>query len=68
MLESRVVTNELEGAMVHLRLARDDGGKPITLSLTNDGKAIAAAPGARVKAAFDPARAVVLAHGSLADE
>ncbi|MEX1108587.1 MAG: TOBE domain-containing protein, partial [Dongiaceae bacterium] len=67
-LESDVMTNELEGAMVHLRLARSEGGKPITLSLTNDGKTIAAEPGTRVRAAFDPARAVALPHGPLADE
>jgi len=67
-LESEVVTNELEGAMVHLRLARKEGGKPITLSLTNDGHALAAEPGARVRARFDPARAVVLPQGPLADE
>src|SRR5690606_12976621 len=67
-LESDVLTNELEGAMAHLRLARPEGGKPITLSLTNDGKSVAAAPGTRVRAAFDPARAVVLPHGPLADE
>jgi spermidine/putrescine transport system ATP-binding protein len=67
-LESEVLTNELEGAMVHLRLARAEGGKPITLSLTNDGKSIAATPGMRVRAAFDPTRAVALPHGPLADE
>ncbi|MEX0810448.1 MAG: ABC transporter ATP-binding protein [Dongiaceae bacterium] len=67
-LESDVMTNELEGAMVHLRLARSEGGKPITLSLTNDGKTIAAEPGTRVRAVFDPARAVALPHGPLADE
>ncbi|MDZ4736288.1 MAG: ABC transporter ATP-binding protein [Rhodospirillaceae bacterium] len=67
-LESDVMTNELEGAMVHLRLARSEGGKPITLSLTNDGKTIAAEPGKRVRAEFDPARAVALPHGPLADE
>jgi spermidine/putrescine transport system ATP-binding protein len=67
-LESQVLTNELEGAMVHLRLARPAGGKPITLSLTNDGKTLAAEPGARVHAAFDPERAVALPLGPLADE
>ena len=46
--EAKMVTNELEGAMVHLRLARPKGGKPITLSLTNDGKPIADLPGTRV--------------------
>ena len=63
-----MLTNELEGAMVHLRLARPIGGKPITLSLTNDGKPVADLPGTRVAAAFDPQRAVALPHGPLADE
>jgi spermidine/putrescine transport system ATP-binding protein len=75
-IESAVLTNELEGAMVHLRLEGGNGGgngggagsKPITLSLTNDGKTVAAQPGTRVRAGFDPARAVVLPHGPLADE
>ena len=66
--EAKMLTNELEGAMVHLRLSRPNGGKPITLSLTNDGKPIADLPGTRVAAAFDPQRAVALPHGELADE
>jgi hypothetical protein len=53
---------------VHLRLESGSGSKPITLSLTNDGKTVAAQPGTRVRAGFDPARAVVLPHGPLADE
>ncbi|MGH8430525.1 MAG: TOBE domain-containing protein, partial [Solimonas sp.] len=67
LFESEVLTNELEGSMVHIRLA-GTGQKAITVSLTNDGTAVAAKPGLRLKASFDPERAVVLAKGPLADE
>ena len=62
-----VLTSELEGSMVHVRL-RGDGAKAITISLTNDGRPISAEPGARLTASFDPDRAVVLPQGPLADE
>jgi len=65
--ESEILANELEGSMVHVRLA---GATPkaITVSLTNDGSAVAARPGARLKASFDPERATILPKGPLADE
>ncbi len=64
--ESDVLTSELEGSMIHVRL-EGDGGKAITVSLTNDGSALTRV-GSRVKAGFSPDRAVVLPQGSLADE
>ncbi|GIK96488.1 MAG: polyamine-transporting ATPase [Alphaproteobacteria bacterium] len=67
MIDSEVLTSELEGSMVHVRL-RGENGKAITISLTNDGRPIAAEPGTRLTASFDPDRAVVLPHGPLADE
>ena len=67
VIESEVLTSELEGSMVHVRL-RGEGPKAITISLTNDGRPIAAEPGMRLTASFDPGRAVVLPHGPLADE
>lgn len=67
LFESEVLTNALEGSMVHVRLA-GAGHKAITVSLTNDGSAIAAKPGSRLKASFDPERATVLPKGPLADE
>jgi spermidine/putrescine transport system ATP-binding protein len=66
-LESEVLTSELEGSMIHVRL-RSEGAKAITVSLTNDGTAVLAAPGTRQTVGFDPDRAVVLPHGPLADE
>ena len=47
---------------------KGEGAKAITVSLTNDGTAVLATPGSRVKLGFDPDRAVVLPHGPLADE
>jgi spermidine/putrescine transport system ATP-binding protein len=66
-LESEVLTSELEGSMIHVRL-RSEGAKAITVSLTNDGTAVLAEPGIRQTVGFDPDRAVVLPHGPLADE
>ncbi len=66
-IESEVLTSELEGSLIHVRL-KGEGAKAITVSLTNDGTAVLAAPGSRVKVGFDPDRAVVLPHGPLADE
>ena len=66
-LESEVLTSELEGSMIHVRL-KGDGAKAITVSLTNDGTAVLVEPGSRQTVGFDPDRAVVLPHGQLADE
>ena len=64
--ESEVLTSELEGSLIHVRLRGE--AKAITVSLTNNGMAELPAPGARVRVGFDPDRAVVLPHGPLADE
>ncbi len=64
--ESEVLTSELEGSLIHVRLRGES--KAITVSLTNNGMAELPAPGARVRVGFDPDRAVVLPHGPLADE
>jgi spermidine/putrescine transport system ATP-binding protein len=65
--ESEVLTSELEGSLIHVRL-KGESHKAITVSLTNNGIAELPAPGTRVRVGFDPDRAVVLPHGPLADE
>ncbi|MGE0116591.1 MAG: ABC transporter ATP-binding protein [Dongiaceae bacterium] len=67
VLESAVLTNELEGSLVHIRL-KGEGPKAITMSLTNDGRLPTLNAGDTVRVGFDPERAVVLPHGRLADE
>jgi len=67
VLESAVLTNELEGSLVHIRL-KGEGAKAITMSLTNDGRLPNLNAGDTVRVGFDPERAVVLPHGQLADE
>jgi spermidine/putrescine transport system ATP-binding protein len=67
VLESVVLTNELEGSMVHIRL-KGEGTKAITMSLTNDGRLPSVNAGDTIRVGFDPERAVILPHGQLADE
>jgi spermidine/putrescine transport system ATP-binding protein len=67
VLESAVLTNELEGSLVHIRL-KGEGAKAITMSLTNDGRLPGLNAGDTIRVGFDPERAVVLPHGQLADE
>ena len=67
VLESAVLTNELEGSLVHIRL-KGEGTKAITMSLTNDGRLSGLNAGDTVRVGFHPERAVVLPHGQLADE
>ncbi|MEX2650430.1 MAG: ABC transporter ATP-binding protein [Alphaproteobacteria bacterium] len=66
-IESQVVTKELEGSLVHVRLA-GAGAKPITVSLTNDGTVPVLEAGQPLTVVFDAARAVALPTGHLADE
>jgi spermidine/putrescine transport system ATP-binding protein len=65
--ESTVLTKELEGSLVHVRL-RGQGAKPITVSLTNDGAVPPLEPGQSLGVTFDPRRAVALPTGPMADE
>jgi spermidine/putrescine transport system ATP-binding protein len=67
VLESAVLTNELEGSLVHIRL-KGEGTKAITMSLTNDGRLPGLNAGDSIRVGFDPERAVVLPQGQLADE
>ncbi len=67
VIESAVLTNELEGSLVHVRL-KGEGAKSVTMSLTNDGRLPNLAAGDTVRIRFEPERAVVLPQGHLADE
>ena len=65
-IESPVIAEEFEGHFVKIYLEGER--KNIGLSVTNDGSVPRPEIGSTARVAFDPRRAMVLAHGELADE
>lgn len=65
MLDSKVIDELFEGISVTLSLEGRDGSE-LTMCFANDGNVPQLAHGAALRAAFDPAHALILAAGEIA--
>jgi spermidine/putrescine transport system ATP-binding protein len=66
VLESEVTDEVFEGMAVNIFLRHPEGGRPIAVSVTNDGAVPVLEPGARQRVAFAPEHALLLPPGELA--
>jgi spermidine/putrescine transport system ATP-binding protein len=66
VLESEVTDELFEGLAVSIFLRHPEGGRPIAVSVTNDGAVPVLEPGARQRIAFAAEHAVLLPVGPLA--
>jgi spermidine/putrescine transport system ATP-binding protein len=67
ILESEVTDEVFEGLAVNIFLRHPDGGRPIAVSVTNDGEVPVLEPGTRQHIAFSPEHAILLPAGQLAE-
>ena len=66
VLESEVTDEVFEGLAVNIFLRHPEGGRPIAVSVTNDGAVPVLEPGARQRVTFAPEHALLLPPGELA--
>jgi spermidine/putrescine transport system ATP-binding protein len=66
VLESEVTDEVFEGLAVNIFLRHPEGGRPIAVSVTNDGAVPVLEPGARQRVAFAAEHALLLPAGELA--
>ena len=67
VLESEVTDEVFEGLAVNIFLRHPEGGRPIAVSVTNDGEVPVLEPGTRQRIAFSPEHAILLPAGQLAE-
>ncbi|MGH7333873.1 MAG: ABC transporter ATP-binding protein, partial [Candidatus Rokuibacteriota bacterium] len=67
VLESEVTDEVFEGLAVNIFLRHPQGGRPIAVSVTNDGAVPVLEPGTRQRIAFAAEHAVLLPAGQLAE-
>ena len=66
VLESEVTDEVFEGLAVNIFLRHPEGGRPVAVSVTNDGAVPVLQPGARQRVAFAAEHALLLPAGELA--
>jgi spermidine/putrescine transport system ATP-binding protein len=66
VVESEVTDEVFEGLAVNIFLRHPEGGRPIAVSVTNDGAVPVLQPGARQRVAFAAEHALLLPAGELA--
>jgi spermidine/putrescine transport system ATP-binding protein len=67
VIESEVTDEVFEGLAVNIFLRHPQGGRPIAVSVTNDGAVPVLEPGTRQRIAFAAEHAVLLPAGRLAE-
>jgi spermidine/putrescine transport system ATP-binding protein len=67
VLETEVTDEVFEGLAVNIFLRHPEGGRPIAVSVTNDGAVPVLEPGARQRIAFAAEHALLLPAGRLAE-